>query len=184
MPDSQNPWIETRRSLIEKEYPWQAQFASQIRICPYEDAKLKWGFSPAFLLEEALDRQKLFIESQLSNNPIDDQTEQRSLTLRCICMPGSGLLFGLVGKVLAESQEKAETIALSYLRELASTFPYDYTIRPAMSAEEFEWLTGHEIFKRCKDQAAIAENPTLRKSVANNENNFTHRRPLANRDTL
>ena len=33
---------------------WQAMFACQIGIKPYEERlQLKWGFSPAFLLEEA-----------------------------------------------------------------------------------------------------------------------------------
>jgi hypothetical protein len=158
MSESQSPWIEIRHSSIDKECPWQALFACQIRVRSYEERlKLKWGFSPAFLLEEALDRQKLFIETQRSNNPIDNQTEQRSLTLRCICVPQLGLLLGLVGKVLAESQEKAQSLALSYLRELESTFPYDYTIRPATSVGEFNRLTGREIFKKCKNQTAIAE---------------------------
>ena len=158
MPDSQGPLIEIRHSSIDKECPWQAMFACQIRVRSYEERlKLKWGFSPAFLLEEALDRQKLFIESQLFNNPIDNQIEQRSLTLRCICVPKSGLLFGLVAKVLAESQERAQSLAQSYLRELESTFPYDYTIRPATSIEEFNRLTGREIFKKCKERTAIAK---------------------------
>jgi hypothetical protein len=158
MSDSQSPWIEIRHSSIDKECPWQALFACQIRIRSYEERlKLKWGFSPAFLLEEALDRQKLFIESQLSNNPIDNQIEQRALALRCICVPKSGLLFGLVGKVLAESQEKARSLALSYVRELESTFPYDYTIQPVISVEEFNRLTGREIFRKCKDRTAVAE---------------------------
>jgi hypothetical protein len=67
------------------------------------------------------------------------------------------LLFGLVGKVLAESQEKAQSLALSYLRELESTFPYDYTIHPATTIEEFNRLTGREIFKKCKERTAIAK---------------------------
>ena len=135
MLDSPSPWIEIRHSHqrikahqevsgTDKECPWQAMFACQIRVRAYEERlKLKWGFSPAFLLEEALDRQKLFIESQLSNNPIDNQIEQRSLTLRCICVPKSGLLFGLVAKVLAKSQEKVQSFALNYLRELEFYVP-------------------------------------------------------------
>ena len=158
MPVSQVPWIEIRHSSNDQEYPWQALFACQIRVRSYEERlKLKWGFSPAFLLEEALDRQKLFIESQLSNNPIDHQTEQRSLTLRCFCIPQSGLRFCLVGKVLADSQERARADAQSYLRMLDSTFPYDYTIRAAVSIEEFNRLTGREILKKCKERTAIAE---------------------------
>jgi hypothetical protein len=166
---SQGPWIEIEHlskgikqpqkvSSIEQKYTWQAMFACQIRIRPYEErVKLKWGFNEAVLLEEALDRQKLFLESQLSYNPIDKQIEQRTLSLRCICLPKSGLLLGLVAKVLAESQEKAQLLALTYLREIEAIFPYDYTIHPASSVEEFNRLTGREILENCNDPASIAQ---------------------------
>ena len=158
MLDSQSPWIETRRSPLEKECPWQAMFAFQIGIRPYDERlNLKWGFNPAVLLEEALDRQKLFVESQLENNPIDHPVEHRSLALRCICVPNSGLILGLVARVLADSQAKAQSFARNYLRELESTFPYDYTLLPATSSEEFDRITGDEIFKKCKNPASIAK---------------------------
>jgi hypothetical protein len=167
--NSQAPWIEIKRSSqviksrqespkIEQNHSWQAMFACQIAIRSYKERlNFKWGFNPAVLLEEALDRQKLFLETQLNINPIDNPGEDRTLTFRCICIPNQGLLIGLVAKVLAASQEKAGASALNYLRELESVFPYDYKMRPAASMEEFNRLTGREIFKNCNDPAAIAQ---------------------------
>ena len=169
MASNQNLWIEVKRSSqgiryqqedpgINQKYPWQAMFACQIGVRPYEERlKLKWGFSPAFLLEEALDRQKLFIESQLSTNPIDEHIEQRTLALRCICVPNSGLRLGLVAKILAESQEEAQVSALNYCRELQSVFPYDYVIRPASTGEEFHQFAGRELLKQCNHINSIAQ---------------------------
>jgi hypothetical protein len=169
VPNYQEPWIEVRRSSqairyhledpdINQKYPWQAMFACQIGIRPFEERlKLKWGFSPAFLLEEAIDRQKLFIESQLANNPIDEYVEQRTLALRCICVPNSGLRLGLVAKTLAASQEEAHATALNYCRELTSVFPHDYTIRPALTEDEFLAFTGRELLKKCKHLNSIAQ---------------------------
>jgi hypothetical protein len=166
---NQSPWIEVKQSPqhtrylregsgINQKYPWQATFACQIRVLSYEDRlKFKWGLNAAFLLDEALDRQKLFIEAQLNNNPIDTQMELRTLSLRCICVPKSGLILGLVARVLAESQGKAQSNALNFLREIEATFPYDYTICPAVSMEEFNLLTGKEIFKNCNNPASIAQ---------------------------
>lgn len=169
MSHRQTPWIEIKRSSqgiklqqefpdIDRKFSWQAMFVCQIGVLPFEERlKLKWGFSPAFLLEEAIDRQKLFIEAQLSNNPIDKQLEYRTLALRCICVPNSGVLLGLVAKVLAESQEKAQLCALNYFREIESIFPYDYTIRPAISLDEYNRLTGREIIKKCNHPSSIAQ---------------------------
>lgn len=169
MLNSHSPWIETTRlsqevkyqqeiSSTDQQYSWQAMFACQIGIRPFEERlKLKWGFSPAFLLEEALDRQKLFVESQLSTNPIDKQLERRTLALRCVCVPNSGILLGMVAKVLAESQEKAQLFALNYFKEIESIFPYDYIIRPATSLEEYNRLTGREILRKCNNPNSVAQ---------------------------
>jgi hypothetical protein len=133
-------------------------FACQIGVRPYEERlKLKWGFSPAFLLEEALDRQKLFVESQLSSNPIDEFADYRTLALRCISVPKSGLRLGLVAKILAASQEEAQASALNYCKELESVFPYDYLFHPATSLEEFHLLTGRELLRRCNRPNSIAQ---------------------------
>ena len=169
MSNHQNPWIEVKRSNpgirhpqdapdIYQKYPWQGMFACQIGVLPYKEReRLRWGFNPAFLLEEAFDRQKLFIESQLSRNPIDEYTERRTLALRCICVPNSGLRLGLVAKVLAETQEEAFKCAQIYCRELVSVFPYDYVLHPVSSEEEFQQITGRELLKGCKGPDSIAQ---------------------------
>jgi hypothetical protein len=169
VPDSQSPWIEIKRSSqeikgnqgvsdIDQKNIWQAMFACHIGIRPYEERlKLKWGFNEAALLEEALDRQKLFLESQLFNNSIDVQIEQHTLSLRCSVFPKSGLLLGVVAKVLAESHEKVHSLALNYLKEIEAIFPYDYTIRPAKTAEEFNLLIGKNILEQCNDSNSIAK---------------------------
>ena len=169
MLNNQSPWIEIKPSARADKYQqeasstdqralWQAMFACQIGIRPFEERlKLKWGFSPEFLLNEALGRQKLFVESQLSRNPIDNQSEHRTLALRGICLPGKGLLLGLVAKVWAELQEKVQLIASNYLREIEFVFPYDYTIKPAKSMGEFNRITGKEILEKCNDPASIAQ---------------------------
>jgi hypothetical protein len=168
VPGNLDPWIEVKQSQgigyqqedpgIHQKYPWQAMFACHIGVRSYEERiKLKWGFSPAFLLEEALDRQKLFIESQLSPNPIDGHVEKRALALRCLSVPGSGLRLGLVARILAESQEIARGSALNYWRELESIFPYDYTLCPASSADDFHQLSGKEILRKCNKPDSIAQ---------------------------
>jgi hypothetical protein len=145
-------------SSTDQKYSWQAIFACQIGIRPFKElAALKWGFNLAALLDEALDRQKLFIESQLLNNPVDVQFVQRTLALRCICIPKTGLRLGLIAKILAETQEQAEISAQNYCREIVSIFPYDYTIHPASSIEEFNQITGNEIFQKCNNQNSIAQ---------------------------
>jgi hypothetical protein len=143
---------------IEQKSSWQAMFACQIGIRPFKEREgLKWGFNLAVLLDEALDRQKLFLESQLSNNPIDIQFSQRTLVLRCICIPQTGLRLGLIGKIQAETQEQAKATAKNYCSEILSTFPFDYTIHPATSVEEFNQITGREVLKKCNFQNSIAQ---------------------------
>jgi hypothetical protein len=169
VPSDQSPWIEVKRATQgiryqqedpgkHQKYPWQAIFACQIGIRPYKEReRFKWGFSAAFLLEEAIERQKLFVESQLSSNPIDEHTEQRTLALRCISVPNSGLRLGLVAKTLAASQEKAQASAQNYFKELESVFPYDYLFHPAKTLEEFDLLTGRELLKLCNHPDSIAQ---------------------------
>lgn len=156
------PWIETKqlsRPVSGKlGCSWQAMFACRIRIRPFPERKqLKWGFNEAVLLEEALDRQKLFLEAQLHNNPLEYQeAEQRTLALRCMGVPKSGLLLGVIGKVMAETQDQARASALNYLREVAAIFPYDYTIHPIDSQPDFERMTGKDILEHCTHPASMA----------------------------
>jgi hypothetical protein len=167
--DTQDPWVDvkqTRTGLGQKgepadydsRLPWQALFASQVCIKSFEERiKKKWGFSASFLHEEALDRQKLFIESQCLSNPQELQFTQRTLALRCIGVPLSGLLLSLIGKVYSESQDGARQAALIYWREIKSIFPYDYILYPAISYQEYLRFSGKEILNQCNKEASFAQ---------------------------
>ena len=169
MDNNQSPWVAVKRSDpgiryqhedpgLRRNYPWQAMFACQIGILPFEKReKLKWGFTPAFLIEEATDRQKLFIESQLPANPVEGHLDRRTLAFRCISMPNAGLQLSLVAKVLAASEDEAHATALTYCRELVSVFPIDYELRPATTEDEFHAFSGGELLGKCKNEHTIAQ---------------------------
>jgi len=169
MLDSQVPWFDVKPISLNNGYKlndhnsaqqntWQAMFACQINVLSYDERlEFRWGFAPAFLLDEAIDRQKLFIETQFVENPFVSQIHQRTLALRCINLPNSGVQLGLVAKTLADSKEKAQMAAETYWNELKSTFPYDYILHPAITNEKFYQLTGKEILEKCTDSNLIAQ---------------------------
>ncbi|PWH11858.1 MAG: hypothetical protein DDG60_16085 [Anaerolineae bacterium] len=149
-----NPWVE----LTPTPTGWSGSFACQVSILPLEmRQKLRWGFNAAALLSEALDRQKLFIESQFHGDPLREPASgERALALRCHQVPGEGLLLALVGKVQAATESQTYQKALEYCREVTSTFPYDYKLSPASTREMFERLTGQALFLACESVQSIA----------------------------
>jgi len=152
------PWIEVYSydepqaygSEFSEEYPWNASFACQVCIRPFESLqKLKWGFNSAVLYEEALDRQKLFLESQYAINQqyrIELPT-RRTLALRCINIPGKGLQVGLIGKITAKSPSEAKNEAAIYWREIHSMLPYDHNVFPAISQDDYRQVSGTHILQ-------------------------------------
>ncbi len=152
---TQPAWIEVTRS----EAGWQALCACQVCLQPFETVRrLLWGFNPSFLLSEALDRQKLFIESQFHSSPLEEiHPEKRALALRCQRIPEKGLLLALVGKVSAPTRAEALEAAQAYSQELAAIFPLDYKIYPATSARTFAILTGKEIFTGCRQPQSLMQ---------------------------
>jgi hypothetical protein len=124
----------------------QATFAASVMPISWEDRlKLKWGFSPAFLIEEAGDRQLLALESW---HPADElalngPANRRTLALRVVVDPAAGTLsLALLGKVGGASRARAEEAALALWRELQATFPYDYQLTPAVTKEAYLHLSG------------------------------------------
>lgn len=152
---AQPPWLE----LTQSEHGWQALFACQFYARSFEERqKLRWGFNAAALLGEALDRQKLFLETQHHGNPLQEIAPgERSLALRCIRVPDVGLLLALLGKVSAPSPELARENALEYCHELTSTFPIDYETHPAVSRSIFEKLTGKKLLEACQVPRSMAQ---------------------------
>lgn len=153
--ETKAPWIELARS----ETGWQAMFACQVCVQAFAEVqKLRWGFNAAVLLVEALDRQKLFIESQYHGNPLQEiAPEERAIAFRAIRLPSAGLLLALVGKVSAASQEKAHELGLAYCDELVSTFPYDYKIHPALTKAVFNKLIGKNLLAACQTPPTMAQ---------------------------
>jgi hypothetical protein len=162
------PWIEVKE-YQERESPaapgfrefiWQALFACQVRILPFQEwLKLKWGFNASALFDETLERQRLFLETQFRKRLESGQEEpdHRTLTLRFVYRPGEGLLVSIVGKIHAHTREECLERAMAYYRELMSTFPYDYKLVPARTEEEFLRISGDDILGSDGHESAIAQ---------------------------
>ncbi len=162
------PWleIENRQSLDVpagpgyQEYPWQAQFAFQVNVQSYHDwSRLKWGFNAAALFDEFIERQKLFLELQYEVRYQfgSEAPNYRTLAFRYINLPGEGLLVAVLGKIHGKTEENARDGALAYYREVQSTFPYDYTLVPAQSDQDFKRISGWNILDDSQSQLALAQ---------------------------
>jgi hypothetical protein len=143
-----------------QDYIWQAQFACQVNVLSYQNwSKLKWGFNAAALFEEFLDRHKVFLESQydVRHQLGSEAPDYRTLALRFINRPGEGLLVAVLGKIHARTEEKARESILAYYNEVKSTFPYDYTLAPALTLEEFHQRSGWNILDGEPERLAFAQ---------------------------
>jgi hypothetical protein len=171
------PWfeIENRQSLEVpagpgyQDYIWQAQFACQLNVMSYHDwSKLKWGFNAAALFDEFIDRQKLFLESQydVRHQLGSEAPNYRTLAFRYINLPGEGLLVAILGKIHGKTEEKARESALAYYNEVKSTFPYDYTLVPAQSSQDFKRISGWNILDASQGQLELAQIKRLETPLA------------------
>lgn len=138
---------------------WQATFAFQIFHRPAgEWLAMRWGFNAGALLDEALDRYRLFIESQSLSEAAflaNDQPADRTLTLRGLNLPGEGLQMALLGKATAVEKAQAQQAARDYAREIFSTFPHDFIVQPAEEKTDYDRLYGRNFFTRSPQAAAI-----------------------------
>lgn len=132
-----------------------AMFAALVRLKPLKEiSPYQWGWNKGALMQEALDRQRLFIEAlhtydELATNEI---TNQRTLALRCIRYPESDeLLLVLIGKITENTQQRAKASALELWQEISSIFPYEYDLLPAKTFAEFVHLSGFDIIRAAED---------------------------------
>jgi len=150
------PWIRVEQYQDDEdqagpgfsEYIWQSLFACQVGIRSHQEwVKLRWGFNASVLFDEALERQKLFLESQyVSRDGVGtEHPAHRTLAFRYIHRPGEPLRLSVLGKIHARTKEEAIENAIAFCRELNSTFPYDYTLAPARSEDEFLQSSGWDI---------------------------------------
>lgn len=127
---------------------WQAVFAYQVFHLPAEEwLKMRWGFNAGALLDEALDRYKLFIESQAVNQEgfLAGTMQNNTLAMRGVHSPESGLQMVLLGRSFAATMEEAQQAAKQYAREIFSTFPHDFLLAPAKTENEYRHLTGEDL---------------------------------------
>lgn len=137
---------------------WQSVFAFQIFLRSIDEwLKMRWGFNPGTLLEEALDRSKLFLESQTTSDEFssEDEESNRTLVLRCFNLSGIGLQFTLMGKVTHVDREQSLLAGETYAREIFSTFPNDFVLIPAIAQKDFDRLVGKDFFSKKLRIAAI-----------------------------
>ena len=142
------------------EYLWQAVFACQVDILPHQEwVKLKWGFNALALFDEALERQRLFLESQhvIWNDLSTEMPDHRTLTFRFIARPGDGLLIAVLGKIHGRTTTEAQEKALAFYRDLQATFPYDYALTPAADQESYNRLRGTDIFDGNLSASTLAQ---------------------------
>lgn len=154
------PFIET----IKTQEGWQAAFAFQVFHRPGEEwLKMRWGFNAGVLLDEALDRYKLFIESQAINETMyfEESILARALVIRGIKLPEKGLQMAVLGTVKAASQAQAEQGCKNYAREISSTFPFDFILQPAKTKPEYDELKGSSLLSKNPRVACIQRENTF-----------------------
>jgi hypothetical protein len=137
---------------------WHASFACKVKLRSGEEwLKMKWGFNASLLIEEALDRARLFVESQYSTDlELNRRTgDYRTLALRCRVKPDEGLALAIMGKVCAGSESEAQEKAQVYCREICSVFPQDFVTIPAGLPETFQDVSGNGILQSSPDIAQI-----------------------------
>jgi len=162
------PWIDVRPYQDQEgptgpgfsDYKWQAMFACQVGIPTHQEwVKLKWGFNALALFDEALERQRLFLESQhmIWSDLGTEMPDHRTLALRFISRPGENLLIAILGKIHNKTEDEAKKKALAFFREWESTFPYDYSLVPAADQDEFIHLSGEDILDAKGDADSLAQ---------------------------
>lgn len=133
---------------------WHFTFAFQVIHRPAEEwQKMRWGFNAAALLEEALDRCKLFIESHSVNefSYFDKGQPVCTMALRGLNIPGTGTIMVLLGNIITQEKQAG----LDYAHKIFSIFPHDFILHPARTREEYRLLAGIEFFSKKPNIVAI-----------------------------
>ncbi|HNE03576.1 MAG TPA: hypothetical protein PLT08_03595 [Anaerolineales bacterium] len=143
---------------------WQSVFSFQAFHYPAEEwLKMRWGFNAGALLDEAMDRNRLFLESQGINETLyfDENLPTRTLVIRGIKRPGNGLQMSVLGKVNAASQEQAKQSAEKYAREILSTFPHDFHLLPTETKLAHDKMAGNDLLVKRPSIVSIQRENTF-----------------------
>lgn len=149
--DSSDPTSSTSKLPSPSDDECHALFAARVRIKPFKQiSRWKWGWNIGSLLEEALQRQHLFIRAQYptENSDTTESLHNRALALRCILYQDDPKLhLFIMGKVRAPNAETARSAAINYWRGLASVFPYDYELVPVTTQQDFYIASGWSLLQ-------------------------------------
>ncbi|MBI3151653.1 MAG: hypothetical protein HYZ21_05945 [Chloroflexi bacterium] len=162
------PYLET----VQTQEGWQAMFAFQVFHRPADEwLAMRWGFNAGALLDEALDRYKLFIESQSMSEAAFLESDQpdRTLAMRGMNLPGQGLQMALIGKASSPEKPMALQAAKDYAREIYSIFPHDFILQPAETKTDYDRLYGKDFFAKHPRAASIQRGMAFIPSLHNNQ---------------
>lgn len=165
------PWIELspppraaggNRPPERAALAWRAQVALRVWPRPFPEREAhKWGWNAGALLDEALDRQRLFLAGlhPRSLHALGAPgAYTRSVCLRCVARPAVGSLsLAVLGAVSAEDEASARRLAQDFARELAALLPYDYGVSLASTAEQFRRAAGWDVLADCAHPGGISE---------------------------
>jgi hypothetical protein len=173
--DEKLPEYEEAADLLPPGGGWHGQFACLVRLFSGELLnRLKWGFNRGALLDEAIERQRLFIEAQhFAGECVEEPPERRTLALRAAYdSQARGVRLALVGKAWAPRRMTARQAALEYCQAVQAIFPYDYELVPAMRREEFMRLAGWEVINASAGTGTLAEVERFEGIVSTGETRF------------
>jgi hypothetical protein len=141
-----DPFLKIRQTP----YGWQAGFAFQVFHRPPEEwSNMRWGFNEGVLLEEALDRYRLFVESQAAQEAefLSGAAPDVALALRGIRFPEEPLKMILLGRYSAAEKDEAEKNGRRYARQIFASFPFDFILFPAETEDAYHRLSGESLLQ-------------------------------------
>lgn len=147
-------------------------FAFRVFHRPAEEwLAMRWGFNASALLEEALDRYSLFIESQALSEAafLANDRPGRALVMRGMNLPGQGLQMALLGKAASPEKPLALQAAKDYAREISSIFPHDFILQPAEEKADYEGLIGRGFLAERPQIALIQRGKTVLPPIHNHQ---------------
>ncbi|MCI0521435.1 MAG: hypothetical protein L0Z70_14410 [Chloroflexi bacterium] len=165
---AQTLWVEVTKGVSSPRTPAvlagvRAQFAYLVTPRPVAERQaLRWGWNLSALLDEAIGRYRLSVDTLHAWQPLspgaDGGLNQRAVALRCVADPAEGrLALALVGGVSAANAAQARSLAGDFAHALHASFPEDYKLTPAASQEEFTRAAGWDLLNAAVKPGAIAE---------------------------
>ena len=163
------PWIEvSARSETEQATGARAEgrpralVAAMVLPRSYaERNRMRWGFNFGAAYDEYKERLVNFIDwlyMRQFQAPNSRLLGRRSIALRCILSePGQPLNLSVVAAVRDVSPTRLRAACLDFFEELSASFPYDYQLVPAETAEDFKLVSGRDFIESAHHAQSLVE---------------------------